>query len=114
MWDGGDEAIESTWKENKCKKNQEKLSWPLLLQVGVVSAGSHSWRAFSDCAHCANLNKGAHSLQSSTGFSEAHRLSNTHLHVEPAAVFTGNSVLSELIQRKQRIHTAAFVFLHLE
>lgn len=29
-------------------------------QLGVWSAGFNSWRGFSGCAHCANLNKGPH------------------------------------------------------
>lgn len=58
-------------------------------QLDVCSAGFTSWRGFSGCAHCANLNKGPHlSVQSGSVFSAAYHLFNRHMHTEQAAVFT--------------------------
>lgn len=93
MWDGGNEAIETMSKESKKKKLEPSCGTSVIMATAasswVCSAGFNSWRGFSGCAHCANLNKGPYlSVQSGSVFSAAYHLFDRHMHAEQAAVFT--------------------------
>lgn len=93
MCDRGDEAIESTWKENKCKKNQEKLSCDPFV---IMAAAALSWVCCLQTLTAGELFPAVHTVLIWTKVHINQRRAARfplHLHEEQAAVFTGNSVL---------------------